>query len=43
MGDHANENDNVVLIDWLDEQSKGTKCMVDYGTKIGLDVRAYKY
>ena len=43
MGDYANENSNGVLIAWWDEVSRGTKGMIDYGTKIGLDVRVYKY
>lgn len=43
MGDYANESNNGILIAWWDEVSKGTKSMIDYGTKIGLDVRVYRY
>ena len=43
MGDYANENNNGILIAWWNHESKGTKSMIEYGTKIGLDVRVYKY
>lgn len=43
MGDYANENNNGILIAWWNHESKCTKSMIEYGTKIGLDVRVYKY
>ena len=35
MGDYTKEH-NGMLVAFLDKQSKGTKCMIDYAKKIGL-------
>ena len=43
MADYANEDDRGVLVCFWNETSKGTKHMIDYCTKKGMEVHVFKF